>query len=243
MFTSAKSVSRTCSAIALALGSLAATATVTQAATLYSERAEFEAALEAFKVDDYESPGYLVGDLLNLGLADKHTNASMNAVVNETVYTSTGVPNTNFIVDLDEDNNHRYCAGCDASFRMDFGSTSLTKDGGVLGVGFDIPSVRAFLATVYFTDGSQQDFDLEKGFWGITSDLAISAIHIGGPGGQVISRESAIAGDPDIEIDNLTIGTYTVPDDTGNSQSVPEPTLLLGLGAVGLWQLRRPQRA
>ncbi|MEO1094856.1 MAG: hypothetical protein AAFX01_08150 [Cyanobacteria bacterium J06638_28] len=240
MFMSAQQLPLTLGAMALAMGSIAATATPGLAATLYSDRSEFLSVLEETIEDDYDSAGYQTSGPDN-ALAYRLSDESMNAVLGETQYVSKNA-NTNFILDLDVDGDYHYCAGCADSFLMNFANTSLTEDEGVLGVGFDIPKVRVFLATVYFVDGTQQDFDLAKGFWGITSDVPIRAINFGSAGGQSIDKDFRLPGDPntqpDIELDNLTIGSYTIGvPSSSNSQSIPEPSILLGLSLVGAYNL------
>lgn len=245
MFMSAKRLPLTLGAMALAIGSIAATAVPGLAITLYSDRSEFLSVLEETFEDDYDDAGYQAAGPEN-ALAYRLSDETMNAVLGQTRYVSKNT-NTNFILDLDADGNYHYCAGCADSFLLNFSDTSLTEDEGVLGVGFDLPKVRVFLATVYFVDGTQQDFDLEKGFWGITSDLPIRAINFGAAGGQSIDKDFRLPGDPntqpDIELDNLTIGSYTIDvPGSSNSQSIPEPSILAGLFLIGAYNLHQKRQ-
>ena len=124
--------------------------------------------------------------------------------------------------------DHRYCAGCNGSFLLDFSETSLTQGNGVSAIGFDFFKSSAYFATVSYGNGAVDNFRLAlgDGFWGITSDQQIKSIHFG-----LINGQSTTSGY--LEIDNLTIGQVAA--------SVPEPgnLALLGIGLLGLALSRR----
>lgn len=192
------------SAVIAALASPAAAATV-----VFGDRTSFAATLGTSVTDDYSNPGYQF----------IQSNAAMSAVLGETDYVSTGFSDLNIVA------GGAYCAGCNGSFQLSFGTTSVTSGGGVYGVGFDIPlnGVPNYSALVTFGDASTTLYALPGGFggfFGITSDLQIADIHFG-PNGQVSTSGS-------FSIDNLTIGA---------AGAIPEPSawalLILGFGLVG----------
>ncbi len=187
------------------------------ATTIYSDRASFEASLGASVIDDYSNPGYTF----------LQSNEVMSSVLGETVYASTGfLPSEINIVDQ---NQFYYCAGCNGSFTLSFITTSVGTPDGVFGVGFEffndaIPS-QLYDAFVTFGDGSQLNIPLPFAitpnsmpldtFFGITSSLSIKSISIGLPNGQPTNQTGSFG------IDNLTIG-----------RPVPGPFPLLGVGAA-----------
>ncbi|PHJ59066.1 hypothetical protein VF14_13410 [Nostoc linckia z18] len=198
----------------------------TQAYTLFSDQTTFQNQLDTFIVDDYESSGYLQGNILNELDLDIHTNASMSSVFNETQYKSTTgfegfgfPPGSGYNLIVERDSGHRYCTGCNGSFLLDFTQTSVGNALGVFGAGFDILVSTDYFAHVTFGDNTEQDFSLAgKSFFGITSDTNIKSFNIGLAGGQ-----PTIEGY--IEIDNLTIG----------SKSVPEPDMIGGMVTLGFF--------
>lgn len=191
--------------------------------TQYTDRATFEAALGTIVLDDFEHPDYQHGDVSDGANLDIHTNAHMSGILGETDYFTTGWTEWNFIVARAP--GHRYCAGCNGSFRWSFTTTSVGSDSGVYGAGFDIVNNSPNLpyhAFVTFGDNTTLDVALPSGssFWAITSKLDIRSIHLGLANGG--STRSGY-----IEIDNLTIG------------NIPAPGVLVMLGMAGLAHRRR----
>ncbi len=185
--------------------------------TQYSDRATFEAALGTIILDDYTAADYLHGDVSDGGTLDIHSNAHMSGVLGETDYVSTGFNNWNFVL---SSGTNRYCAGCNGSYRLSFTTTSVGTASGVYGAGLDILS-STYFAFVTFGDGSTLDVALpSSGFWGITSNLDITSIHMGNSGGG--STTSGY-----MEMTNLTIG------------DVPAPGVLAMLGVAGFARRRR----
>ena len=195
-------------------------ATQAQAAEmLFSDRAAFEGTLTASVTDDYSNPGYVF----------RQDNAAMSAVLGETRYSATGfLPYEINIV-----TGGYYCAGCNGSFTLDFGSTSVSQGNGVYGVGFNFFNANGFHdALVTFGDGVSQLFDLGaaqfpvSAFWGITSTRQVTSIAFG-PNGNPTTNGS-------FGIDNLTIGA---------GGAVPEAAtwamLIVGFGFIGAAARRR----
>jgi hypothetical protein len=197
----------------------------------YWDRVAFEAVLAAKVVDDYSAAGYRAGDIFNDNEVDQHSDAHMSAVYRETLYQSTGFKDTNLVIARGSDDPN-YCGGCNGSFRLSFGSTSVGDERGVFGVGFDFFNGGPYLysAFVTFGNGSTASYPLPiafsspelSGFFGITASERIQTIHFGlnGTRGDTSGH---------FGIDNLTIGS-----------PVPEPAtlLLLGMGftVVGVRQ-------
>lgn len=188
-----------------------------EAASFFNNRSLFETQLDSSIVDDYENPGYQIGDKSNGATLDIHTNASMSGILGETSYETTGFQNHNLITTQGSDRN--YCAGCNGSYLLDFTSTSIGNSLGIFGVGFDIQSGTDYYGFATYGDGTTEDFALSgsPSFWGLTSDSLISSIHLGLSGGG-----STTGGY--LQIDNLTIGSKT---------KIPEPSATIGLLAVG----------
>lgn len=200
----------------------------------FRTRISFEAAVGATLVDDFSDPGYRTGDVMNGGDLDQHTDARMSAVFGETRYRSTGRPDGNLVWNQDE--NPKYCAGCNGSFLLTFTSTSLGSPEGIPGVGFDyINSAMGTLygATVTLADGRIFSYQLPLSstgfardtprFWGITTPDLIRSIHFGARRGLDATESGSFA------IDNLTLGAPAL-------EPVPEPAtlLLLATGLAGL---------
>jgi hypothetical protein len=192
------------------------------AAVIYSDSTSFTTGLYTTVVDNYENAGYTF-------IQD---NSSMSSVLGETDYQTTGFSDLNIVFGTGVGGNHMYCAGCNGSFLLDFTSTSVSGANGVYGVGFDYFNTTEPLYNAFVTygDGSTENFALASAwgsalqFWGITSNLGISSIHLGLTDG-IDTQEGSFA------IDNLTIG------------KLPEPAglLLLGLGLLGLVAARKRQ--
>jgi hypothetical protein len=212
---------------AAALLTIAGAASPTNAATVtYSNQVTFASQLASSVTDDYENPGYSFAQ----------NDAQMSAVLGETSYTATGFQNIDLVPNISGD--HYYCAGCNGSFQLGLGTTSVSKGGGVFGAGFDLIGNTNYDAMVNFADGTSTLYTLPTSpfvqriaFWGITSDLGIASIYLG-HGGQP-------AQDGNTGIDNLQIGSAP-------AGAVPEPAawalMLVGFGALG-GVLRQSRRA
>ena len=200
-------------------------------AVIFNDRIPFEATLGVSITDDYSSPGYAAGDVIDIGTLDIHSDANMSAVFGETRYTTTGSPNNN-IIGGQRQGDPYYCAGCNGSYLLDFTATSIGTANGVFGVGLDVlieeELVGGTTAFVTYGDGATENFVIPglpdvttDQFWGITDTRLISSIAFGLPNGGG-------SGSTRMAHDNLTIGTRV--------QALPEPSaiLLFGLGLVGL---------
>lgn len=208
----------------LVLG-LSLTASSAFASVITNSKAAFTSGLSSYLVDDYENPNYRHGDRIDTSYLDAFSDSAMTHVLGETSYKTTGFANLNLMVGTTD---HRYCAGCNGSFLLDFSETSLTQGNGVSAIGFDFFKSSAYFATVSYGNGAVDNFQLSlgDGFWGITSDQVIKSIHFGLLNGQATTSGY-------LEIDNLTIGQVAA--------KVPEPAnlALLGIGLLGLALSRR----
>jgi hypothetical protein len=102
--------------------------------TFYPDRASFLAAVGSSITDDYTAYGVVPG-AAPLQLSD----AEMSAVLGETAYESTSVPDLNLVGDVYVyGDGTNYCAGCNGNFRLRFAQTSLSVGHGVFGVGVSI---------------------------------------------------------------------------------------------------------
>lgn len=214
--------------LALAVAVAALAAGPASAFILFDDRATFQAQLGASITDDYTNPGYDINPATGVNFL---TDAEMNAVLGETIYTPTGFSNNNIVGQVVLGRNG-YCAGCNGSFLLSFTSTSVGSDVGVFGVGLDLISntgdfetgKNLYTAFVTFGDGSTANFELpfvdNEGdpssfpFFGLTSDQLVRSIAFGLPDGEV-STEGSFA------ITNLTIGA-----------EVPGPLPLIGVAAA-----------
>ncbi|GAO38662.1 hypothetical protein SCH01S_17_00160 [Sphingomonas changbaiensis NBRC 104936] len=192
------------------------------AATIYANRAAFEATLASKLVDTFETAqGYPAAFSV---LSD----AAMSAVVGQTKYTTTGFANNNII--FGNASNQLYCAGCNGSFRVTFDSTSYGTSAGVFGAGVDVEGNDAgapYFAFITYGDNSTDNIPLAPTpfgtpyFFGVTSSLGVKSIDFGFSGGATAQSGS-------FSIDNLTIGSTT---------AVPEApiwaALILGFGLAG----------
>jgi len=184
---------------------------------VFDSRSAFTSAAGALLTDDYEDPGY----------AEFQDDASMNAVKSLTRYRTT------FFMNFDEviatSNGHIYAGGfTSGSFQLDFTAPSLGGSG-VLAVGFDYANniPMPYVAFVSFADGSSQNFALHASafqilspppdFFGLTSSVEITGIHIGLADGGATNNNL-------FAMDNLSVAP------------VPEPNtaLLLAWGLLAL---------
>jgi hypothetical protein len=102
--------------------------------TFYADRASFLAAVGESITDDYTAYGVVPG-AAPLQLTD----AEMSAVLGETAYESTSIPDLNLVGDVYlYGDGTNYCAGCHGNFRLSFDNTSLSVGRGVFGVGVNI---------------------------------------------------------------------------------------------------------
>jgi hypothetical protein len=183
--------------------------------TLFDSRTEFAAAAGDLLIDDFEDPGY----------AEFQSDDSMNAVKGLTRYETTFFPDFNEVIELP--GGHVYAGGfTSGSFRLDFTAESLGGSG-VRAVAFDYFNDVAspYAAFVSFADGTSRGFTLQTAgfqlpplplFFGLTSDVAITQIHIGLAGG------------------GATSGNLFALDDLSVATPVPEPgtMTLLGIGVA-----------
>ena len=202
----------------------------------YSNSLTFQAALGASVTDSYSDPGYQNGNKVNGAGFDIFFNAAMSAVLGETDYQTTGHTDQN-ILENGSDGDYDYCAGCNGSFRLTFTTTTVGTASGVYGAGFNFantdPTVP-YHAFVTFGDGSTADYLLAvtplfnfTNFFGITSDLLISSIHLGLANGGTTTGGA-------FAIDDLTIGAASVPDAT-STLGLFMGVALLGFVAQRLW--------
>lgn len=194
----------------LSIASVAIMGFISQSAhalTIHSSRSSFETLLKTSITDDYQS--YEEGDGA-YGVDpqgwDVFDDATMSAVLGETKYMTTALPDTNVIIQ-GRTGEQMYCAGCNGTFELDFTSTSVGSSSGVFGVGFDIFLPTNYFAYATFGDGSTQNFNLAGlRFFGLTSDLQIKSLHLGLVDGGAIQDYSGNLANS-IIIDNLTIGS------------------------------------
>jgi hypothetical protein len=177
--------------------------------SVFSDRAVFEGELGTRVLDDYSNPGYLVNENPQYPVLHVLDDAAMSAVLGETAYTATQFSNVNIVLSQ-AGQESRYCAGCNGTFRLGFGATSVSDANGVFGAGFDVfrlvnNSVHTEHphAFVTFADGTMTSVGLGGGFFGISANQRIQSIHVGLADG---SPSSSLY----IEVDNLTIGNSAV---------------------------------
>jgi hypothetical protein len=208
--------------IAAAVAIAALSAPPAAAVAIFDDRAAFAAAAGPLLTDDYEDPGY----------AEFQDDASMNAVKGLTRYESTFFPDFDEVIDFG--GQHVYAGGfTSGSFRLDFTAASL-GGAGVHAVGFDFVNnlTAPYVAFVTFADGTSENFTLAASpftlpplpdFFGLTSPIAITAIHIG-------LADGGATADNLFTLDNLSV-----------SAPVPEPgsAALLGTGLAAFALVRR----
>lgn len=208
--------------------SLVVPATAYASTITYADAASFQAALQNSVVDTYSAAGYQHGDKFDGPTQDFFSDAAVSAVFGETDYKSTGFANFDLIVH--DAANDYYCAGCNGSFQLSFTDTTVGDTSGVYGAGFNFINTGNYVAFVTFGDASTANYQLPfaakigdsfTSFFGITSDLAVSSIHLGLQNGG--ATNNAV-----FAIDNLTIG------DQSTASAVPDATSSLALFAIGL---------
>jgi hypothetical protein len=166
--------------------------------TLFDSRSAFTSAAGALLTDDYEDPGY----------AEFQDDARMDAVKGLTRYKTTFFPDFDEVIATP--NGHIYAGGfTGGSFQLDFTASSLGGSG-VHAVGFDFANniPMPYVAFVSFADGTSQNFMLHASafqilspppdFFGLTSPVEITRIHIGLMGGGATSNNL-------FAIDNLSV--------------------------------------
>lgn len=205
----------------------------------YANQASFLAAVGTTIVDDYSNPGYARS--FGPNPPNFMTDAFMSGVLNQTKYTSTLIPNINEVVGPASGGNPFYCTGCNASFDLNFQTTSLSTGGGVFGVSFNyrngglLGGTGTFDFLVTFADGTSTDYTTPMtslsgqtpDFFGITATQQIKDIYFG------LNGKPALG--PVFHLDNLTIaGAKAVT-------AVPEPFSLgmFGAGLAGMAAIRR----
>lgn len=184
------------------------------AITFYTDRPSFELALGSVITDGYDDAVYGPGFKV---LSD----AVMSGAFGETDYQSTGFGNLNIV-----DSSGRYCAGCNGSFLLSFGTTSLGTASGVYGVGMDIlgnSSSLPYTAFITYGDSTTENVALPVGasFFAVTATQSIASIHMGLPDAGTTTSGS-------FQIDNLTIG-----------DAIPAPGVLALFGVAGFVSRRR----
>ena len=158
--------------------------------TYYNSQAAFQADVTYTVTDDYSNGGYMF----------IQNNATMDAVVGETDYFTTGFDNLNIV------SGGYYCAGCNGSFELSFQTTSVGNDTGVNGVGVDIVTHdmgTPYFAFITFGDGTTADIALPASgnYWAVSAPERIERIHFGLS--MAVPTTNGSFG-----IDNLTVGDY-----------------------------------
>jgi hypothetical protein len=191
------------------------------ATSIYADRAQFEERLSVMIVDDYENNNYQ--DENAVTIFSIHSNADMNAVLNETRYTPTAWPQQNHILLWNMNTfDHMYDSSFNGSFRLDFTQSSITRGNGVDGFGVDFANYGfdfqpelgdfAYYAYVTFGDDTTANYKLpttatgfiNQKFFGVISDKQIASVHFGEFDGAALKRGT-------FAIDNLTIGLVPEP--------------------------------
>jgi hypothetical protein len=209
------------------------------AAITYANQASFLAAVGTTITDDYSNPGYLRS--FGPNPPQVMTDAYMSGVLNQTKYKTTTIPNGNIVIGPAMGGNPFYCSGCNATYDLNFQTTSLSTGGGVFGVSFNyrnggLPGGTGtydFLVT--FADGTFFDYTTPMttlsgqtpDFFGLTATQQIRDIYFGLNGKPGLG--------PVFHLDNLTIaGAKAVTP-------VPEPLTLgmFGAGLAGMATMRR----
>lgn len=207
------------------------------AAVTYSSQASFLAAVGSTITDDYSNPGYLRSNGPQPAFM---TDAYMSGVLNETKYKTTLLIDKNEVVGPASGGNPFYCSGCNATFDLNFQTTSLSAGGGVFGVSFNYRNgglaggTGTFDFLVNFADGSSTDYIIAMtalggqtpDFFGITATQQIKDIYFGNNGRAGLG--------PIFQLDNLTIAN-------AKAVAAPEPLTLgmFGAGLAGVAAVRR----
>jgi hypothetical protein len=195
----------------------ATSSATTSTLVVFDSRSTFTSAAGALLTDDYEDPGY----------AEFQDDASMDAVKGFTKYKTTFFPDFDEVIATP--NGHIYAGGfTSGSFQLDFTAPSLGGSG-VHAVGLDFANniPMPYLAFVSFADGTSRNFMLHASafqflspppdFFGLTSSVAITRIHIGLMDGGATS-------DNLFAIDNLSVAAPEGATTTPAATATPSPT-------------------
>lgn len=197
---------------------LAAVEPASAATQLFTDRAEWEAAVGARILDTFEtSEGYPAATAFL-------TDAAMSAVVGETRFETTGAPASNTLFTR-FDGDTIYCAlQCNSSFTLHFENSSLSDGTGVFGLGLDLSTNNGpafFDPLITFGDGTTGLFlfnPFGTGFVGIISDERIRSVAFG-PGG-LPSTDGLFA------IDNVTLAAALAVPAPAGWMVLPLPLML-----------------
>ena len=140
--------------------------------TYYVDRTTFQSALGNTVLDDYSNPGYVFNQ----------NNASMTAVLHETIYETTAFNNLNFVIN-NGNNDFFYCSGCNGSFRLTFTATTVGTPAGVFGVGVDVRFNSGDFAFITFGDETTDNVLVDSTFFAVSAPELVKSIHFGLSGG------------------------------------------------------------
>lgn len=232
---------------------------------IFLDMAVFSQSIGSRVIDTYETElGYLderhpsAPKLVGPG---QYTDSLMSEVLGETRYkNTTAFADWSHII-MDPPHyvgNKAYVLN--GSVQLSFDSTSVSANGGVNAVGFEISehwdnlgaseNSQPFVATVNLLNGQTFDFEVplydaftastdlinynpaDRPFWGIISDVPIVAIHLGGPSNSVLP----VNPDYSLSIDTLIVGAMPV------SEAPTAALLFLGIASALLLNRQRPTK-